>query len=60
MIEATIHHAEVQARGAGQTDKDIAAELRDRSMAGLERHGRCKRPLARREVRAALPHPPRL
>ena len=25
MIEATIHHAEVQARGAGQTDKDIAA-----------------------------------
>jgi len=58
MIEATIHHAQKQARGAGQTDKNIAAELRDRDMADLERRGRCKRPLARREARAALPPPP--
>jgi len=54
IIDATIHHAEVQARSAGQTDKDAVAEVRDALMVESER---CKRPLVKRAARAAASPP---
>ena len=45
MIDATIHHVEVQVRGAGQTDKDVAADVRS---AFVEESARYRRPPAKR------------
>ena len=45
MIDATIHHVEVQVRGAGQTDKDVAEEVRS---AFVEESARYRRPPAKR------------
>ncbi len=47
LIDATIHHVEVQVRGAGQTDKDVAVEVRDAFVVESERY---KRPPAKSRV----------
>jgi len=51
MIDATIHHVEVQVRGAGQADSDVAADVRATFAAESERY---QRPPAKR-ARVAKP-----
>ena len=50
LIEASIHHAEVQTMGGEQKEQEIAAELRAGRLADEERY---KRPAAKRQAAAA-------